>query len=455
MEPINYSMDVVDPITRALQGYASRVEMQQRDRALGMDQQRIDLAQQAFLAQQQQEAQARAAAEAQAQQEATAQRAFADYLLDPAKTYDKTVGVIKAYPQLADEVMQQWQGMTTDQQAGTATFAKQLTYALGNGNTAAATQLLTDRANALESAGDAAGAATMRASLEAIKGGKDGVQSVLGMGMASLAGVMSPSEMKTHSELVFGQEKDEPDSIKSLRIRAREAGYEPGTPEYSALMAQGGSGPQVVVNTGEKSDEAFGKKLAEGQATMFQDLLAQGANAKANVSRVERLRGLLNEAPSGIGAIVARGLGEYGIATEGLDEIQATEALINQLVPEQRQPGSGPMSDKDLALFKASLPRLINQPGGNKLILDTMAGLLDYQIKQAEISEAVVAGDMTRQQGVKALMALPNPLQGGQGDQGGNDAAFVEAIKAKVQRGESLTPDEVARVRAIMAKGGQ
>jgi len=58
MDPIDYTIDVVDPIQMALKGYADRVAMQQQDRQLGMEQQRIDLAQQAFQAEQ-----ARAAAE--------------------------------------------------------------------------------------------------------------------------------------------------------------------------------------------------------------------------------------------------------------------------------------------------------------------------------------------------------------------------------------------------------
>ena len=95
---------------------------------------------------------------------------------------------------------------------------------------------------------------------------------------------------------------------------------------------------------------------------------------------------------------------------EGLSDIQAAQALINELVPQQRQPGSGPMSDADLALFKQSLPRIINQEGGNALIVQTMRGITDYQIKMGEIADAVADRSMNPTEGRAAIRNLANPL---------------------------------------------
>jgi hypothetical protein len=263
---------------------------------------------------------------------------------------------------------------------------------------------------------------------------------------------MGPKEFDEFSATLPGQAVEEPDSVAALRIRASEAGLVEGTPEYQEFMAQGGSkqGPQVVVNTGQQAEGKFEEEIAKQQATMFQSLVGEGATAKRSIGQIDQLGELLKQTPTGAVAALQKKLGEYGINTEGLSDIQTFEAIINQLVPLQRPAGSGPMSDKDLELFKASLPRLINQPGGNAQILNTMRGIADYSLKQAEIAEKVVSGEMARAEGVKALMALPNPLGGGDS---GNDA-FLSALRDKMKRGEKPTPEEAARYKAIR-EGGQ
>ena len=69
------------------------------------------------------------------------------------------------------------------------------------------------------------------------------------------------------------------------------------------------------------------------------------------------------------------------------------------------------MSDADLALFKQSLPRLINTREGNNMIINTLRGIQLYSIKQAEIANAVANREITMAEGRKQLMALENPLE--------------------------------------------
>ena len=169
-------------------------------------------------------------------------------------------------------------------------------------------------------------------------------------------------------------------------------------------------GTNVTVNTGEGSK--FYDELDKGQATMFQSLLNDGVQAGRTLQQVGRLAEMLESVPTGGAAAVKTFLGEYGISTEGLSELQSLQALINQIVPQQRQPGSGPMSDADLALFKQSVPRLINQPGGNRIIVDRMRGIAQYQMQQAEIAARVADRSMTPAQGRQELASLVNPLEG-------------------------------------------
>jgi len=183
-----------------------------------------------------------------------------------------------------------------------------------------------------------------------------------------------------------------------------------GMPSQTAMeRAFGGTAPTINIGQGGgKFEEAF----AKGDADALAEVSVAGMQAMRNMGRIDELDRLLQAAPTG-GVGYLKGLaGEYGINTEGLDDIQAATALINSLVPEQRQPGSGPMSDADLELFKQSLPRIINQPGGNALIVSTMRAINDYDAQGAKIVQQLRAGKIDRPTAFQMLQGRQNPLSG-------------------------------------------
>lgn len=188
---------------------------------------------------------------------------------------------------------------------------------------------------------------------------------------------------------------------------AREQGFKGSFVDFQLAQKKAGA-TSITNNVGE--GDKFYENLDKKNAEMFSALSDEGVRARSKAAQIDRLDGLLQNAPQGIGAMLKQAAGEYGINTEGLSDIQAAQALINELVPQQRQPGSGPMSDADLALFKQSLPRLINQPGGNQTIINTMRGITEYQVKMGEIADAVADRTMTPQQGRAAIRNLQNPL---------------------------------------------
>jgi flagellar protein FlgJ len=181
----------------------------------------------------------------------------------------------------------------------------------------------------------------------------------------------------------------------------------------------GGGGTTVNIdNAGGKFEEAF----AKGDATTIETVYNAGLAASRNIARIDQLGALLDANPTGMGASIKQFAGTLGIPTDGLDEIQAAQALINSLVPEQRQPGSGPMSDADLALFKQSLPQLINQPGGNKLIVETMRAIAQYDAEGARIVQRLRAGELDRAGAFAALQNRVNPLAAVSGSTGDGTA---------------------------------
>ena len=178
-------------------------------------------------------------------------------------------------------------------------------------------------------------------------------------------------------------------------------------PDGTISKVGGAAGPTVNVTTGGgKFEEGF----AKADADLLGSVYASGLQATRNLGRIDQLGTLLQSAPTGAEGAFKLAAGEFGIATEGLDDAQAAQALINSLVPEQRQPGSGPMSDADLALFKQSLPRIVNQPGGNALILDTMRGIAQYDAQGAQIVQQLRSGAIDRPTAFQMLQDRQNPL---------------------------------------------
>lgn len=234
---------------------------------------------------------------------------------------------------------------------------------------------------------------------------------LLGQGMSEADADAAVSNPEILSQVMKGMSGSEmTDTQKNLMWRAQQAGLQPGTPEYTNFMASGGSdkSTNITVNTGE--GDKFYENLDKKNAETFSALSEAGVQGRPKLAQIDRLEGLLANAPQGAAAMLKQAAGEYGIATDGLSDIQAAQALINELVPQQRQPGSGPMSDADLALFKQSLPRLINQPGGNQTIIETMRGITQYQIQMGNIADMVADREITPAEGRKMIRELPNPL---------------------------------------------
>jgi hypothetical protein len=180
------------------------------------------------------------------------------------------------------------------------------------------------------------------------------------------------------------------------------------TPEEAQALARAGAGGTTIDmgSGGGKFEEGFAKSDAELLGAVF----STGLQATRNIGRIEQLDQLLQTSPGGAEAALMQFANEIGISTEGGNALTAAQAIISSLVPEQRTPGSGPMSDADLALFKQSLPRIINQPGGNAIIIGTMKAIAQYDAEGAAIVQRMRNGEITRADAFQLLMDRPNPL---------------------------------------------
>jgi len=168
---------------------------------------------------------------------------------------------------------------------------------------------------------------------------------------------------------------------------------------------------ELVRNIIGGEEGAFVKKSQEKLAENYVTIADSGRTARRSLSDITRLESLLEKTPTGFGASAKLAAGNIGIATKGLSELQAADALINKLVPQQRPPGSGTMSDADLELYKKSVVRIINQPGANKLIIESTKDINNYIVKEADIANQVLNGKISREEADRKFAELGNPVQ--------------------------------------------
>lgn len=415
MEPINYMLDVANPMQMALGGYQSALGQAQTRQQMGLANTQEARAAEAFALEKRamEEQRAAAAAERQAAIEAR-QRGDAAMMrlieLGPNATSKDYLIAINENPAYKESLSTVFDTFSEERKAGEIKSGLQL-WAAVKSNPAVAASLIAERKRAAEAAGDQETLDTMKVfeAQLAAPGGSDLLTATLG---SSLAGLMGADDFKKAAEAIGVGSGEPTGTFKTLQERAAAAGLAPGTPEYQQFMLRGGEadkGPLVqnIVGAGETE---FAKKAGAEAATQFSTIANQGTAASRQLVELENLEANLSGVDTGGGAAFKAFLGGYGIATEDLGEIQAAQAAINRLVPQQRPPGSGTMSDADLALFKASLPALINQPGGNQIIIETIRAINEYDVAASIIAGQALDGEITQAEARKRLRELPNPL---------------------------------------------
>lgn len=216
--------------------------------------------------------------------------------------------------------------------------------------------------------------------------------------------------VRPSGEVVFqGRGKPEkPTSDIQEYQKAVEQGFKGSFLDYQTQLRQAGA-TRVNVDTAGQGE--FAKKAGGFAAEGFRDLSNQGQNATRSAIQLDRLDTLLKRTGSGLATQAKAIAGNFGIETKGLSDIQAVEAIVNQLVPQQRPPGSGTMSDADLALFKRSLPRLINTPGGNQQIIDTLKAINQYDQQIGAIAREALRGRISPEEADARINRVENPLR--------------------------------------------
>lgn len=223
-------------------------------------------------------------------------------------------------------------------------------------------------------------------------------------------------------EQVYGGKPDLPTDVQEYEY-AKGQGYQGTFADFQVEQKRAGASQ---VNIDQKAQGQFSKDVASAQAKTFNDLATDGMNANADLAVLGELETLLAGQGGTMTGLSGWLAGKGFDVGEGTGDLQAAQAFINKLVPAQRQAGSGSMSDRDVELFKSSLPSLWNQPGGNAKILGVMKGLAEYRRAQGDIAARAMQEEITPAQAREELKKLPNPLAGITKSDTGPKAGTVE-----------------------------
>lgn len=491
VSPINYTTNVLNPVEGYMQGlkFGENILTQRQGRELAQNQEART--QEAFAMQKEdraraiQQQQARAAqAQAQQEQAERGQQALLEYL-DNLENGTATPSDLRRamveFPQVAERFQAVAGSFSQERLANETQFGKQLSFALGKGNTETAKRLIQERLDAATASGDERAAAAYQSQLKMLE---TSPEALLTETLMPLVSTMPTDDFDKFYELAIGGQGDLPAEVRELEFRAEQGGLVKGTDEYEQFMLSGGAslgdkfrpatqaeldafgadagqvntetnefkpirtGPETTVtNIMGDSEGTFAEEFSKKEAARVSNEIDLGIKAQRQSAQIDDLESVLSDVQTGAGASAKAYLGRFGIATEGLDLIQAAEAAINRLVPEQRAPGSGTMSDADLLLFKRSLPSLINQPGGNQRIIQTLRAMNEHDIALGVIASKVADYALTPKEdraaaveaglilspsaGRKASLELSDPLaaiRGAIGGQGAGDVTVINGV---------------------------
>lgn len=262
VQPINYSMNVLNPIEGYLQGlkFGEGILSARQQRAATEQDMRIQQA--TFEEQQRARAEARAAAaRQQAQAEAGRQALFEYFDKQEARTAtpNDLRRAILQFPGMAEQFQAVADSFSEERLGNEQRFGKQLSFALARGQTNTARSLLEERMTAAEEAGDQQSADAYRAQLRELEASPEGL---LMQTLMPLAATMTPDDFDDFYTNALGRgQEDLPAEYRNLVLRAEAAGLVPGTPEHQEFMRTGGA------SLGENFRPATAEEAAQYGAT--------------------------------------------------------------------------------------------------------------------------------------------------------------------------------------------
>jgi hypothetical protein len=160
-------------------------------------------------------------------------------------------------------------------------------------------------------------------------------------------------------------------------------------------------GAQTVVNIDQKGEQEFGKEMGKMDAKRFGDIIQAEGTMNDMASKLSFALEQFKQTYTGPGAESANAfyktLGAVGFeeAAKKANAADAAMAVISQMKPAMRAPGTGSSSDRDMDTFARALPSLLNLPGGNERITAYFQRMADRATRVRELAQEHSDGGKT------------------------------------------------------------
>lgn len=242
VQPINYAMNVLNPIEGYMQGLKFGEDILSARQGRAATEQDMRIQQATFEEQQRARAEQRAAAQRAMEAANQGQAALMEYygkLEAGTATPNDLRRAIVSFPGMAEQFQSVASSFSSERLANETRFGKQLSFSIARGNIEGARGLLDERVAAAEAAGDDQAAATYKSQLMMLDQDPNGL---LMQSLMPLAATLPSDEFDQFYTGVLGLgQQDLPADYQNLRLRARDAGLVEGTPEFQEFMRSGGA----------------------------------------------------------------------------------------------------------------------------------------------------------------------------------------------------------------------
>jgi hypothetical protein len=241
-----------------------------------------------------------------------------------------------------------------------------------------------------------------------------------------------------------------PSAVKEYEY-ARRQGFAGSFEDFKAQ-----SRPQTTVNIDQTGEKEFKKETGKAIAQRFDAISKEGDAARQDLALVSQLGDFSKQFGTGGGAALQGALANWGIKVgPNVGVIEAYQAIVDKLTPQQRIPGSGTTSDRDLVIFKSALPNLIRTPEGNAIVIQTLQSIAQDKLERARIAEMAQTEEISASDAIKQLRALPNPYEAFKAAQKGGAQGMPQAAEPKAAPQGQLKPapaEILGEAKAALAK---
>jgi hypothetical protein len=236
--------------------------------------------------------------------------------------------------------------------------------------------------------------------------------------------MQGPKFHKLNDEMLFdertGRTQTAGPGFRPLTDPAERARF--GIPADDKRPYQVGPGNKLInppaenrITVDQRGENAFSTNAARHNADRYNKLVEGGFEAQSMVADLGALRDIGTRITTGKTAQVTQALGPYaeavGIKIDGLDDLQAYQAIVSRMAPRMRVAGSGATSDFEMRQFLSALPQLGTTPQGNEMIANTLEALQQHRMAAADIGSRALAGELPTREAERMIRELPNPLE--------------------------------------------